>query len=364
MLEGNMTDNKTVAGAHLVGSAPVESAEQMFSMVCDHLGQHVKRIGDGEIGERDTWALFQCYRLAKSPQLEVASFPLPMRIMRYIMMKVHRRKIPPIFAVKPGITDPGQVELPDLGYAEAAISSYKKFREMKESGKIPSHIRFMVGLPTPLGVVSAFIELNSRAVVLPAYQAKMLGELQQILDAIPHDQLSIQWEAVFELMMLEGHKLWKYHGENMEADLRAHFAMLLNTVPEDVECGFHLCYGDAGHKHFLEPPDTSVMTGIANNLVADSKRPLNFLHLPVPKERDDLAYFEPLRDLRLKEETDLYLGLVHATGGADGTERRIETARQVVDRFGIATECGFGRRPAESIPGLLKQHCDLASPLK
>jgi hypothetical protein len=106
------------------------------------------------------------------------------------------------------------------------------------------------------------------------------------------------------------------------------------------------------------------MTGIANNLIADSKRPLNFLHLPVPKERDDLAYFEPLRDLRLPEETDLYLGLVHATGGADGTERRIETARQVVDRFGIATECGFGRRPAESIPGLLKQHCDLASPLK
>jgi methionine synthase II (cobalamin-independent) len=218
-------------------------------------------------------------------------------------------------------------------------------------------------MPTPLSVVSAFIEVNSREIVLPAYQARMFAELTQILDAIPHDQLSIQWETVFELMMLEGHKLWKYHGEDLDADIRRHFALLLDEVPADVECGFHLCYGDAGHKHFLEPPNTGVMTSVANKLVADASRQLDFLHIPVPRDRDDLAYFEPLRDLNLDDQTDLYLGLVHQTGGPEGTIRRIETARKIVGRFGIATECGFGRRPADSIPGLLKQHSELSQTL-
>ena len=30
------------------------------------------------------------------------------------------------------------------------------------------------------------------------------------------------------------------------------------------------------------------------------------------------------------------------------------------DRFGIATECGFGRRPAETIPELLRIHAEAA----
>jgi hypothetical protein len=31
--------------------------------------------------------------------------------------------------------------------------------------------------------------------------------------------------------------------------------------------------------------------------------------------------------------------------------------------FGIATECGFGRRPADSIPALLRLHAELADPV-
>ncbi|MCP4022016.1 MAG: hypothetical protein GY729_09260, partial [Desulfobacteraceae bacterium] len=42
------------------------------------------------------------------------------------------------------------IELPDLGYAQAALSSYRVFRQMKERGDIPKHVRFMVGLPSPL----------------------------------------------------------------------------------------------------------------------------------------------------------------------------------------------------------------------
>ena len=82
--------------------------------------------------------------------------------------------------------------------------------------------------------------------------------------------------------------------------------------------------------------------------------------MPVPKERDDDAYFAPLAGLALKPGCELYLGLLHRTGGIDGTRRRIAAAEKAVSDFGIATECGFGRRPAETIPALLRQHAEVA----
>jgi hypothetical protein len=39
-------------------------------------------------------------------------------------------------------------------------------------------------------------------------------------------------------------------------------------VPHDVELGFHLCYGDFGAKHFIEPLDATKMTELANLIVA------------------------------------------------------------------------------------------------
>ena len=80
----------------------------------------------------------------------------------------------------------------------------------------------------------------------------------------------------------------------------------------------------------------------------------------MPKERDDDAYFAPLAGLRLKPGCELYLGLVHMTGGIDGTRRRIAAAERVAPEFGVATECGLARRPPETIPALLRQHAEVA----
>src|SRR5271170_3585457 len=37
--------------------------------------------------------------------------------------------------------------------------------------------------------------------------------------------------------------------------------------------------------------------------------------MPVPRERDDVAYFAPLKVLKLHPRTELYLELVHRTDG-------------------------------------------------
>jgi hypothetical protein len=90
------------------------------------------------------------------------------------------------------------------------------------------------------------------------------------------------------------------------------------------------------------------------------KRPVQLVHMPVPRNRSDDAYFTPLRDLHLPPQTELCLGLVHHTDGIEGTRRRLAAAEKFVKDFSIATECGFGRRDPKTIPELLRIHAQAA----
>jgi hypothetical protein len=132
-------------------------------------------------------------------------------------------------------------------------------------------------------------------------------------------------------------------------------------------CGLATGMSDAGegwacglHK---EPKDTTHLVEVANALATRVGGRINWIHMPVPRERTDDAYFAPLRHLHLQPETELYLGLVHITDGVEGTRRRIATAQRVIADFGVATECGFGRRPPETIPSLLRIHREVAGPI-
>jgi hypothetical protein len=131
-------------------------------------------------------------------------------------------------------------------------------------------------------------------------------------------------------------------------------------VPGDVDLLYHFCYGDNNHRHSVEPIDMGDMTDMANRLTRAVKRPINLIHMPVPRDRNDDAYFEPLKDLKLAPQTQIALGLVHLTGGLDGIKHRMATARRYLGSYAIATECGFGRRPPETMPALIQLHADAA----
>lgn len=129
-----------------------------------------------------------------------------------------------------------------------------------------------------------------------------------------------------------------------------------DMVPAEAELGYHLCYGDFRHKHAVEPKDCGNMVRIANGVAGRLKRPIDWIHMPVPRDRDDDAYFAPLAGLELPERTKLFLGLVHYTDGEEGARRRMAAASRHRADYGIATECGMGRRDPATIPGLLKLH--------
>ncbi len=339
-----------VQGAHLVGSVNFDDAESTIRTAAEHLGDRLKRIPDGEVGERFHWIVFQADRLGAAEGIErVGDTPIPLRMldMRPVRLTEGVRA--------------EDLELPPLGYAEAARASWKVFSRLKDEGVVPAGTRFQVSLPTPLGVVGSFVFGPDRPAFEPVYEAALAAELQEILDAIPHGQLAIQWDAALEFAMLEG--LTAYTGDRYEwfddvwAGTSERLARQIDRVPADVEVGVHLCYGDVAEKHFVEPRDTGNLVRFANLVVEAADRPLGWLHLPVPIERDDDEYFAPLGDLALPEETELYLGLVHREDGAAGAERRIGAARRHAGRgFGVATECGFGRAPEGSTIPLFEAH--------
>ena len=93
-----------------------------------------------------------------------------------------------------------------------------------------------------------------------------------------------------------------------------------------------------------------------NGIVAATRRHIDFLHIPVPRDRTDDAYYAPLKDFRRPKGTKLYLGLLHHDDDA-GDKKRVAVARQhVAGDFGLSAECGWGRTEPGRLPGLLRGH--------
>jgi hypothetical protein len=246
---------------------------------------------------------------------------------------------------------PEDVRLVPLGYAEAALASYGTFRQLKAAGTIRSELLFQVSLPTPIALLSSF-DLGIQSTVLPLLEAELFADVTEISAAIPHAELAFQWDVALEFAVLELGLPMPF--TDVESNVIQQLTRLGERVPDDIELGYHFCYGDSGHKHFKEPVDMALLVKIANALATGSTRPIQWLHMPVPRSRNDDDYFAPLDDLRLAPDTLLYLGLVHATDGLEGTERRMAAATRHRERFGIATECGLGRRAPESIEPMLE----------
>jgi hypothetical protein len=161
-------------------------------------------------------------------------------------------------------------------------------------------------------------------------------------------------------------------------------------VPPGVELGYHLCYGDYEHAGALvlgiggrprsrlarraagrllrevnvrlmgPPNDMRAVVELAAALLRSTSRRIDYLHLPVPRSAGE-AHLAPLASLQPPSQVQIYLGLIHHHDGLAGARRRIAIASRALARFGVATECGWGRRDPETIPGLVELHRQLAA---
>ena len=335
-----------------MGSVPLKNCEEVFNLSSEVLGNHLRRIPDGETGERVNWLMFQNEIFSSSPQLEFVSAPAGDDVYGE---EFEWARLRPNVSIE-------SLELGTLGYADAANGSFERFCSLKDKGVISPTCRFQVSLPTPLAVMMSFVHRDQRHLIEPVYQQRLLSEIETIIDTIPAAELAMQWDVALEMALWEG--MLESYFSPMKKGITARLSKLVNLIPGEVEVGMHLCYGSYKDKHFREPENTANMVELTNGVLAGLERELTWLHMPVPVERDDESYFEALLGLNKSMITEIYLGLVHDSDGVSGTNQRINTAARFLPEFGVATECGMGRCSPKRIPGLLQIHADVANPVK
>jgi len=337
---------------YLVGSVPLANAREVFETVSAVLGPYLRRIPDGETGERINWVFWQEKLFANHPAFERSDRDFRL----HATSGLSRR-----YRLKPDVS-PRDVQFDNLFYADVAIESYRAFAALKEQGKIAADTKFQVDLVPAHSVIWLFVDEDLHEVIDPIYNAAVRREIDKLAASIPHDQLAIQLDVASAVFARRGDV--STYGRSKD-EMQQTFSRILldlgNHVPKDIDLLYHFCYGDAGHRHVVEPSDMGDMVELANRLSTGITRSIELIHMPVPHDRSDDTYFAPLMELKLRPETQLCLGLVHHTDGIDGTRRRLATAEKFVRDFAIGTECGFGRRDPATIPELLRIHAEAAA---
>ncbi len=338
----------------LVGSVPLPTAEGVMTRCAQAFGTHLAALPDGETGDRRYWVTRLHFRVFNGHQdIETVQRPRPddgiERLIPHGIEDIWK------FRVKPGISavrfgEPGL----RLGYAQDAIASYAAFRALKREGRIPSALRFQVGMPLPVSAVSHMNWVDPADVhkVRPGYTAALRAEVDAMLEHIPHEELAIQYEAVWELGDVYRHFPFLPADGAIERNLDQ-IRELAPQLPTAVQLGYHLCFGTFGHWPRIESDDLAPAVALGNAMISASGRRVDWLHVPAAPSPDD-NYYAPLAALE-PQGARIYLGLIH---NMPDFAARLALARRHWPDFGISAYCGFGRLSDVQLNGVIQDHVD------
>jgi len=338
--------------AHMVGSVPLKDAETVFRTVGGALGPRLKRITDGETGRRRRWIGFVGDQLADHPDLEVDPDAPVYKFVQWdgkVVFEIEQLRF------RAGV-DPAKVRFA-TGYADDAIRNFATFDRLQGEGAIPAGVKYQICSATPYAITIMYISPAARAAFTEAYTRHLLGELKKIVDALPHDRISYQWDVCQEVLLWEG---YFDQPPGYKDEILSLLGRIGDAVPADVDVGYHLCYGSPKDEHLVQPADMAKLVEMANGICRAVGRPVQYIHMPVPRERNDEAFFAPLAGLDLSAGTELYLGLVH-DGDEAGNAHKLALARRFAPVAGVAAECGLGRSDPARLASVLAAHDGAAS---
>jgi len=168
--------------AHFNGSVNLSDAESVMREIAARVPSGLRRIPDGETGDRGNWIVFQLQKFLQLPWL-VPDGPVGEADGEYEQL--------PELRLAEGV-DPGSVIWPDIGYAEAYLESYRVFAGLRADGVIPAGVRFQVEYPTPLASIGGYIVPEQQQVLLGSYERAMFADLDRLLAAIPPGEVAVQ----------------------------------------------------------------------------------------------------------------------------------------------------------------------------
>jgi hypothetical protein len=341
---------------HLVGGVPLSGAREVFETTSRILGSALPRIPDGEVGR--PWMGWFSPVITDNPFLQKTEEEF----------RPHPGGYPTFrYRLKAGVAAE-DVVFSGLRHAQITLDSYRVFRDLKDRGRVGPQAKFLCTLAHPVPIIRRYFPEDLQLQLEPAFERALVEEVAKIVAAIPPEDLAIQWDcayAIFATLQLGQPNRFGPTREAMFPEIAERLARMGRAVPAGVDLLYHFCYGNSNGKHSVEPASTRDAVDMANavqtRLGAD--RPIQLIHLPVPIDRDDDAYFAPLADLALLPQSTMALGLVHLSDGIDGARRRIAVARRYLPDFAIATECGLSHVPRDRIEEVLALQARVAGVL-
>ena len=190
----------------LVGSLPADSTETAFRSGAEFFSDMVFGLPDGETGARATWVGYERDGLVRDhPDVVVVEeTPSPTGRPRHVYDT-------PIFSLREGA---GRLHWDSWPRIDDALASYTTFRELREQGVVPAHLRFQVGLPFPSSALNAFKANFGRdyPIAERAFEDLVGRELTRLTEAIPPQDLAIQWDLAYETQDIERVLAWTTEG--------------------------------------------------------------------------------------------------------------------------------------------------------
>lgn len=344
---------------HFNGSVNLPDAEAVMREISSRIPVGVRRMTDGETGDRGYWILFQIRKFLQMPEFE------PVTAGQAYETSADAPQMPELRLAEGASAD--TIEWPNLGYADAYADSFEVFDRLQTKGTIPAGVRFQVQYPTPLASMAGTVVPADQQAVAASYERALFADLDALLHRLPRDRCAVQWDVAVEFGLLEG--AMGLGSATPIDQITPALARCVDRVPADVPVGLHLCYGDYGHQHFKQPDSLQLQVDLVNAVVAAAHRPVSWASFTVPQARRDAGYFAPLRDLAAGPETELYFALVpyHPDDQSHGTATdqlgHIDAALGLSSagsrEWGICTECGMGRVERSEVPRLLDLHSEI-----
>ena len=331
---------------HLVGSVPMADAEEVFETVSAALGTRIKRIPDGETGERGDWITWLEPVFADNPAFAEVGRILPRPRERHRARALHaaRRRRAAGRALRQSVL---------CGYRQGFLCGVQA---AEGGGKNPR--RHQVPGRSGAGALGHLaVPGRSRCTRRSIRSTTTRSSARSTRSPPPSRMTSWRSSSTWPRRCSRGSSATRRRATARgKAEMQETFSNILvdlgNRVPADIDLLYHLCYGDSNHRHVVEPTDMGDMVEFANRVSRRIERPVQLIHMPVPRNRSDDAYFEPLRRLALRPETELCLGLVHHTDGVDGTQAaacdRARSTSRVLHRDRMRLRPARSRRRSRS----------------
>ena len=299
------------SSVHFNGSVNLPDAETVMQEISSRIPTGVRRMTDGETGERGYWILFQIQKFLAMPEFESVTAG------QAYETSEDAPQMPQLRLAEGASAD--TISWPNLGYADAYAESFEIFERLQKEGTIAAGVRFQMQYPTPLASMAGTIVPEDLPAVAASYERALFADLDKLLAKLPRDRCAVQWDVAVEFGLLEG--AMGPGRQCRSSRSRPGWSAAWTTCPGTSPSACISVMATTATSTSSSPSPLQMQVDLLNAVTSSAQRPVNWASFTVPQARSDADYFAPLRDLTAGPETELYFALVpyHPDDQPDGT---------------------------------------------